>query len=519
MAAILNQKKALQEWDNYRQSLRKGTPIDLTETAAEKKKRIAQLEANPEEWKRYYFAKFMEFESPDFHKQATKRLIKNFLSSRHWYEVRHWVRGLSKTTTTMMDVLYLVLTGKLKNIIYVSSTYDASEAFLTKYQCQLDSNQRLINDYGKQELAGSWTMGSFTTRNGVKFLALGAGQSPRGNGNEEIRPDCIIMDDFDTDEECLNPDIINKKWRWFENALFFTVDTAKPYLILWLGNIIAEDCCVVRAGKIADYCETINIRDEFGVSVWPQKNSEADIDYQLSKVSYEAGQQEMFNNPIRQGQTFKEIIYENCPPLKSCAFALVYADPSPSNRDKPTLKSKAQNSCKAVVVLGYYNNKYYLYKCWVDNTTNNNFIDWLYAAKNYVGNATQLYTFIENNTLQNPFYEQVLMPLIHQKGKETGSMLMVTPDTQSKPEKWFRIEGTLEPLIRQGLFVFNEKEKENPHMKRMDAQFKGANANSRTLDGPDACQGGIAIIQQKIAMTASGGVMAHKRVRNQNKSY
>ncbi len=105
----------------------------------------------------------------------------------------------------MMDVMYLVLTGKLKNIIYTSSTWDAAADFLTKYQIQLDSNQRIIHDYGKQEMPGNWSRGDFTTALGVKFLALGAGQSPRGNGNEEIRPDCIIVDDFDTDPGMFEP--------------------------------------------------------------------------------------------------------------------------------------------------------------------------------------------------------------------------------------------------------------------------------------------------------------------------
>ena len=512
--AELNNKSAVINWEQFRESVRKSTPVDLSETSEQKKKRIASLESDPQKWKQYYFPKYFKYSSPKFHLSASKRLLKQFQNNRHWYEVRHWARGLSKSTTLMFDVLFLVLTGKLKNVILTSSTYDAAEGFLNKYMVQLDSNQRINNDYGKQELPGSWTMGNFSTRKGVKFMALGAGQSPRGNGNEEIRPDCIIVDDFDTDEECRNIDIINKKWDWFEKALFFTVDTAEPYLVVWLGNIIAEDCCVVRAGLIADNCEIINIRDESGKSVWPEKNKEEDIAYQLSKVSYEAGQQEMFNNPIRQGQTFKEITWGKCPSLDKLDFALVYADPSPSNRDKPTLKSKAQNSCKAVVVLGYFNNKYYVYKCFVDHTTNNNFIDWLYAANNYVSNTTQLFTYIENNTLQNPFYEQVLLPLIFQKSKEYKSPLYITPDTTDKPDKWFRIEGTLEPIVRLGLLVFNIDEKDDNNMKRLESQFKTANANSKTLDGPDAVQGGIKIIQNKIAIASAGGILLIKRVNS-----
>ena len=514
----LNEKQALIDWDKFRESVRKSTPVDKSETPEAKNRRIKALEADPQKWKQYYFPKYFKYPSPDFHIKASKRLLKNFALLKHWYETRHWARGLSKSTTLMFDILFLVLTGKLKNIILTSSTYDAAEGFLTKYMVQLDSNQRLINDYGKQELPGSWTMGHFTTRGGAMFMALGAGQSPRGKGNEEIRVDCIIVDDFDTDEECRNADIINKKWDWFEKALFFTVDTAEPYLVIWLGNIIAEDCCVVRAGAIADHCETINIRDEHGKSVWPEKNSESDIDYQLSKVSYEAGEQEMFNNPIRQGQTFKEITWGKCPPMKELPFIVSYGDPSPSNKDRPTLRSKAQNSCKAVVAIGYANNKFYLYKCFVEHTTNSNFIDWLYAARNYVANATQLYTLLENNKLQNPFFEQVLMPLVFQKGKEYGGILNVTPDTSAKPDKWYRIEGTLEPLVRLGMLVFNIDEKEDPHMKRLAAQFLTATPNSKLLDGPDAVQGGVHFIQNKLATENAGSIQTIRRQPN-NKRY
>jgi len=505
------ERQAAIDWEQFRENTRKFTPIDRSETAADQKKRIAELEATPQKWKEYYFPQYFKYPSPAFHKTASARLHRQFKKKKHWYEVRHWARGLSKSTTLMFDVLYLVMTGKLRNIILTSSTYDAAEGFLNKYMIQLDSNQRIINDYGDQELPGSWEMGNFKTKKGAKFMALGAGQSPRGTGNEEVRADCIIVDDFDTDEECRNPDTINKKWDWFEKALFFTVDTSEPYLVLWLGNIIAEDCCVVRAGKIADHCETINIRDENDKSVWPEKNCEADIDYQISKVSYEASQQELFNNPLRQGKTFKEITWGKCPPLRELSFILAYGDPATSNRDKPTLRSQAQNSCKSVVVVSYKDPNFYLHKCWVDNTINSHFVDWLFEAKGYVGEETVLFSYIENNTLQNPFYEQVLLPLILSRSQERRESLYVTPDTSAKPDKWVRIEGTLEPLVRLGHLVFNIDEQNDPHMQRMTRQLLTASANSRTMDGPDAIQGAVKIIQTKVSYEASEGIHLLKR--------
>jgi hypothetical protein len=311
------------------------------------------------------------------------------------------------------------------------------------------------------------------------------------------------MDDFDTDEECLNTEIIDKKWKWFEKALFFTVDVSKPYLILWLGNIIAEDCCIVRASKMADYSEIINIRDEYGVSVWPEKNSEEDIDYQISKVSWEASQSELFNNPVVQGKAFPEMKYGKCPPIKECPFIVVYADPATSNRDKPTVKSKALNSCKSVVVIGFKGPFRYVYKAYVDNMNQSHFVDYLFAARTYATGAKSLFTFIENNSLQNPFYEQVLRPAISRKGREIGNALAITPDARDKGDKYTRIEATLEPINRMGNLILNEEERNDPHMKRLEAQFKAAGPNSKTMDGPDAVEGAVWIINSKAAALTS----------------
>lgn len=497
-------KAALRSWDEFRDSVRKSTPVIKDETYQQKTERIKRLEANPQAWKQYYFPKYFTSRSPKFHIDASTRLVGNFLALGHWYEVRHWARGLSKTTTLMFDILYLVLAKKkLKNILLTSSTYDAACNFANKYMVELDSNQRLINDYGKQEKPGSWATGEYTTLGGAKFTALGAGQSPRGTSNEEIRPDCIVPDDFDTDEECRNPDIIQKKYDWFEKALLPTVDISKPYLVVWNGNIIAEDCCIVRAAQMADHVEIINIRDEFGISSWPEKNSEEDIDYMLSIISYEAGQQEYFNNPMRVGKAFREMRYGKCPPLSHLPFVVIYGDPATSNNDRPTNKSKLQNSCKSVAIVGCKGLYRYVYKIFVDNVGNSAFIDWLFAANEYGKQARARFIFIENNSLQDPFYQQVLKPLIIQKSKATGSVLPVLTDERKKADKYVRIEANLEPLNRNGYLILNEEEKTDPHMKRLEAQFKAASPTSKTMDGPDAVEGAIDIINRKTATGVS----------------
>lgn len=503
------------QWSEFRDSIKNSTPVDLNETPDQQRKRITKLEKDFEAWVKYYFPKYASSEPADFHKKASRRILNNL----EWFECRSWSRELAKSTRTMFEVLFLILTKKKRYVLLVSNNETNASNLLEPYRSQLDTNRRIMHDYGIQETLGKWTYGEFTTRSKVAFKAIGAGQSPRGTRNEEVRPDVILGDDIDTDEDCRNPEIIQKKWDWIESALLPTRSISMATTIIFNGNIIAKDCCIVRAQEIADHTDIVNIRDEEGKSTWPQKNSEADIDRVLSQKSYAAQQREYYNNPIEQGTVIKEVVYGKCPKLKELQFAVVYADPSPSNKDRPTLRAKVQNSCKAVVVLGYLNNKYYVYKAFVDTTTNSTFIDWLYATKNYVGNATQLYTFIENNSLQDPFYEQVLLPLIFEKGKENGGVLGVTPDGRDKPDKYFRIEGTLEPLFRLGLLVFNIDEKEDPHMKRLETQCKSVSANSKTMDGPDALEGGIFILKEKTALASVDDIKTQKRNRSTSKSF
>src|SRR5690606_30958260 len=171
-----------------------------------------------ETWFAYYFPNFYTSEPADFHKKSTKLVMSN----PELYLVRSWSRELAKSARTMMETLKLTLTGHKKNVLLVSNSYDNAVRLLLPYKNILESIQRIINDYGEQESIGKWENGEFTTKQGVSFRALGAGQSPRGTRNDANRPDLILIDDIDTDEECRNPERIRNKVKWIEEALIPT---------------------------------------------------------------------------------------------------------------------------------------------------------------------------------------------------------------------------------------------------------------------------------------------------------
>jgi hypothetical protein len=93
-------------------------------------------------------------------------------------------------------------------------------------------------------------------------------------------------------------------------------------------------------------------------------------------------------------------------------------------------------------------------------------------------------------------YEQVLLPLIFEKQLTEGH-LPITPDTRKKPDKFFRIEGTLEPLNRLGNLIFDERLKGDPNMALMEEQMLGVSEEATVMDGPDALEGGVWIIKNR----------------------
>jgi hypothetical protein len=488
-------KQALKEWEDYRKALLTGTALETNKTGADIEKHRKYLEAHPVEWMRYMFPNYATSEFALFHVAYIKRIIEH----DEWYEVNSWSRELAKDTVTMMVMFYLNLTGKKRFTLFVSSSYDAACDLLKPYMLNYEANQRIIAYYGEQKLFGAWESGDFTTRSGVRYVALGAGQSPRGKKNENLRPDSIICTDLDTDEDCRNKDVIDKRFDWLERALYMTRSISKPLLFLVLGNIIARDCCVTRAAKRADHHDIVNIRDKHGRSSWLAKNTEEMVDRVLSKMSTKAQQAECFNNPVSEGDIFKEETWGEIPPIHKFNFLIAYGDPSPSNN-----VSDRKNSTKALWLIGAMDGKFYVITGYLDRVINDEFVNWFYFIKDYVNSRTQIYNYIENNTLQDPFFEQVFMPLFYKKGQERGHHIGIIPDVRKKPDKFSRIEGNLDPLYRSGRLIFNIKEKNNPHMQKLIEQFKLFSPSMKApADGPDAVEGAVFIANNKV-LTITG---------------
>ena len=179
---VTNDLKEVSNWSDDCKALERDTPVDETETTGERRVRVAALQrpGNEEAWFKYYFPNYYYAEAAPFHKISTKRLMAHM----EYYIVRAWSRELAKDTRTMMEVIKAALTGQKRSVLLISSSLDKAVKLLRPFKVNFESNQRIINDYGRQETYGEWTSNAFTTGCGCSFFAIGKGQTPRGLRNE-----------------------------------------------------------------------------------------------------------------------------------------------------------------------------------------------------------------------------------------------------------------------------------------------------------------------------------------------
>ena len=257
----LRDREALRSWDNYRKSIARSTEVDPDETYDQKLRRVERLKGDFVGFCKYYFPKYCSGEFAKFQRDAAQQVINNDVIVAAF----NWARDHAKSVIGgVMLPIYLACTGRMRNMLEVSRTETNAIELLMPVMLQLEANHRLINDYGVFRSMTKWEAGNFKTTQGYSVRAIGAGQSPRGTRNEEVRPDFILVDDIDDDELSRNPKRMDELWDWVMGALFPCFDIASTKRFLVLGNTIGKDTVLTRLKKIADFYQTENILDDKG---------------------------------------------------------------------------------------------------------------------------------------------------------------------------------------------------------------------------------------------------------------
>lgn len=471
------------------------------ETPAERERRKARLLANYAAFCEYYFPHYLQLRdkttgevirtihNAPFHNEAarTVRCTPNLKA------VFMWPRGHAKSThlDIFLPLWLMFQPGRLISfMVVVGKSEDSADRLLGDIQAELEANQRLTADFGKQRNDGSWLDGEFRTNSGVKFLACGRGQSPRGLRDREARPDYIVIDDLDDDELCHNERRVREMTDWVKEALFGSLDVGRGRFIM-VGNLISKNSVLYNISRTRGVAlSKVQAVDRNGDPVWREKWTRREAEEYRDFVGYRAWEKEMMHNPIVDGSIFRNewIRWKRLPGLDRYDSLVCYTDPS--------FRSTTANDYKACRLWGRAGTELHLIDCFVRQATVGEMVRWLYDLYERTRDTASVLFYMEAN-----FMQDVILDEFASEGDLRGYQLPILPDRRKKPDKLQRIEA-VSPLWERGFVWYNEARRDDPDMQVGIEQTLALERGSRVHDdAPDADEGAIWLLQRTARST------------------
>lgn len=165
-------------------------------------------------------------------------------------------RGSAKTTLlARLFPIWQVIRGKANYPIIISNTIDVAQNSLEFLKTEFEENANLIGDF--EIIQGdTWQTEEFTLKvanNPVKFKAFGSGKKIRGENYLGHRPDLIILDDIENDENVQSKTQRDKLEKWFTKAIMWLPDRTKHSNIIIVGTLLHHDAVLKRLSMRKDF--------------------------------------------------------------------------------------------------------------------------------------------------------------------------------------------------------------------------------------------------------------------------
>lgn len=412
----------------------------------------------------YYFTRYHHHSAPDFHKEMYKDLQYEDLTGVVW----EMFRESAKTTLAKISIIHKIVYNKKKFITWTSFDEKKAESNLFDVALELQTNQRLIKDFGQlfyektiEKSSKKKSVGDFLTTNGVRVKAYSVGQSPRGEVSGDARPDYVILDDIETSKTVVSV-AMTKKVIEYVDELISGMSVGANVLVLC--NKLSNNGSIayikekvqgngrwrIRSKAVKEngviqwsqkYVETIEQATDTNKTIEDKEKHKTSLEQKKLDLGLTVYNREMLNQPISDGEReFKlEWLQERYNPetLKGKTINRYVTIDVADSKEREEKRSKGQPDWTGTTV--------------VDWDTENNWnityvkrlqlnapelIDWIF----YVW---ETYRPIKIGVEKKAFEDQVT-PYINMKSDETGIFPVVEELKHGGTRKEDRIRGALQ---------------------------------------------------------------------------
>ena len=445
------------------------------ETGAEQEARIKFL-LKPQNYNAffdYYFGvhtanPLADAPCADFHQSS---YIKVF-NDPFIVQFRQWFRGAAKSIhTNVGNALHLKENGLLNFALLIGRNQDAAKLLLGDLQMHLESNERIIKDFGLQMSYGNWADGEFETNDGKYFKGLGLNQPFRGLRRGEFRPDFASLDDCEDRKEAKNKILIAEKGEKI------TGDLVKAFH-LHRGRLIIPNNYIVRDGLI-DFIHDkfkdskhfdmsrVNLRDKKGNPTWHQRYTPDMVD--------------AIDNPIEEGKRFKKewMRYVKVDKNTRWNALIMYWD----------LSYTATGDYKAGWLLGVDKQRIVALDVFCRRCELTEAVNWHYdKAQARAKEGFSALEYYDATAAQQSVYS----PIFQAEAQKRGFFQMPMPDLEQNVDKHLRIDATLTNVLFNGTLVFDQRLEGTADMRAAEEQILSFEKGTKSPDdAPDALESGV----------------------------
>jgi len=385
-----------------------------------------------------YFAHHIEYAKKEysrFRKFIHKDLEK--LLQRYSIVVLTAYRGAAKTTTVSnLFVLQQIIKKSRRFIVIISSTDTLAKAIFEVIKTELEDNKRFVSDFNIEIIKSNDSEIVLKIDDHLmKLFCAGSGAKIRGIRFLSYRPDLIILDDIENDENVESKTQRDKLFRWYSKTIKKLPSRRGKSNIIIVGTILHHDSLLARLRNSNEvfYKNFPLVLDfkKFTLDDTSLNKEQFKLEYKEDKESF---LQEYQNIPISSDALLFNG-YKTYEIMPKCDSFFIGVDPA---------MGKAKGDYFAIAILGYSKEqqKFYLTaKGYKKNPTD--MIDTL--LKLYIRYSKKARTVIAMETVA---YQEFFKDVFKKHAKALGIVPTVFSLKNSVPKE-IRI-NSLAPLIKDG---------------------------------------------------------------------
>jgi predicted phage terminase large subunit-like protein len=195
-----------------------------------------------------YFPHYVKHGEAALHAYLYSRLPEIVDNGQGDHEAIAAPRGNAKSTlVTQIFVIWCLVTGRKHYPVIVMDALDQALPMLEAIKAELEFNPRLGMDFPESTGQGRvWQTGSIVTKNDAKVQVFGSGKRMRGLRHGPHRPDLVIGDDLENDENVRSPEQRDKLQSWLTKTVLSLGPADDSMDVIIIGTILHYDSVLNR---------------------------------------------------------------------------------------------------------------------------------------------------------------------------------------------------------------------------------------------------------------------------------